>query len=176
MSNRLVQYYRVFSSYLYTIPIRIFCRKHIKISPIQLWGSFLDIKCINRGKIHIGRKLFTRSNTHLLADGGLLEIDNYVFLNHNVSITALEHIHIESNVTIANNVVIVDHDHGKNRGEFISSPVHIKNGAWIGANAVILKGVTIGENAVVAAGAVVNRSVPANTTVYGVPATPKNVL
>ena len=41
---------------------------------------------------------------------------------------------------------------------------------WIGANATILQGVTIGDGAVVAAGAVVNRDVPANTVVGGVPA------
>lgn len=41
---------------------------------------------------------------------------------------------------------------------------------WIGAAATILPGVTIGENSIVAAGAVVNKDVPANTIVGGVPA------
>ena len=36
--------------------------------------------------------------------------------------------------------------------------------------ATILPGVTVGENSIVAAGAVVNKSVPANTIVGGVPA------
>ena len=35
---------------------------------------------------------------------------------------------------------------------------------------MILPGVTIGENAIIAAGAVVNRDVPANMIVGGVPA------
>jgi acetyltransferase-like isoleucine patch superfamily enzyme len=43
---------------------------------------------------------------------------------------------------------------------------------WIGAHATILQGVTIGDNAVVAAGAVVNKDVPANTIVGGIPAKP----
>ena len=48
--------------------------------------------------------------------------------------------------------------------------VLIKRNAWIGAGAIILPGVTIGENSVIAAGAVVNKDVPANTVVGGIPA------
>ena len=50
------------------------------------------------------------------------------------------------------------------------APIHVGNQVWIGANAVVTKGVTIGDNSIVAAGAVVNRDVPANTIVGGVPA------
>ena len=46
----------------------------------------------------------------------------------------------------------------------------IKRNAWIGAAATILPGVTVGENSVVAAGAVVNKVVPDNTIVGGIPA------
>jgi acetyltransferase-like isoleucine patch superfamily enzyme len=49
-------------------------------------------------------------------------------------------------------------------------PIVVKRNAWIGAAATILPGVTIGENSVVAAGAVVNKDVPPNTVVAGVPA------
>ena len=52
----------------------------------------------------------------------------------------------------------------------IPGAIHIGRNAWIGSNSTVLPGVTIGENAVVAAGAVVNKDVPANTIVGGVPA------
>lgn len=55
-------------------------------------------------------------------------------------------------------------------GKEKSAPIHIGNHVWIGARATILKGVTIGDGAVVAAGAVVNKDVPPNTLVGGVPA------
>jgi acetyltransferase-like isoleucine patch superfamily enzyme len=48
--------------------------------------------------------------------------------------------------------------------------VLIKQGAGIKAGAVIVHGITIGKNAIVAAGAVVNRDVPDNCFVAGVPA------
>ena len=51
-----------------------------------------------------------------------------------------------------------------------AKPVTIGNDVWIGANCTILPGVTIGNNVVVAAGAVVNRDVPDNCVVGGVPA------
>lgn len=51
-----------------------------------------------------------------------------------------------------------------------SSPIIIKDYAWLGMNSIILKGVTIGEGAIVAAGSVVTKDVPDWTIVAGNPA------
>src|SRR5260370_30753346 len=55
-------------------------------------------------------------------------------------------------------------------GEAYASPIAIGDGVWVGSRVAILGGVTIGAGAVVAAGAVVNRDVPEDTLVAGVPA------
>lgn len=158
-------------SFPYIIYTKLRYGKRCQIDFKQMFGSGLKICCQAGGKIHIENRLFTRDGAFLHADGGVIDIRKHVFLNRNVSITAKQHIVIEDDVTIANNVVIVDHDHDyRNDTKFISKAVHIKNGAWIGANAVILKGVTIGEHAVVAAGSVVNRDIPAYSIAAGVPA------
>ena len=50
-----------------------------------------------------------------------------------------------------------------------SSPVYIKDDAWIGARCIILKGVTIGERAVIGAGSVVTSDIPADCIAAGNP-------
>lgn len=56
------------------------------------------------------------------------------------------------------------------RGDLTPKSIRVGKNVWIGAHATILQGVTIGDNAVVAAGAVVNKDVPKNAVVGGVPA------
>jgi UDP-2-acetamido-3-amino-2,3-dideoxy-glucuronate N-acetyltransferase len=51
----------------------------------------------------------------------------------------------------------------------------VKRGASIGSGATLLGGLTIGENAIVGAGSVVTHDVPANATVTGNPAKPREV-
>ena len=51
-----------------------------------------------------------------------------------------------------------------------AKPIRIGSGSWICSSATICGGVTIGKNCIVAAGAVVNRDVPDNCIVAGVPA------
>lgn len=96
-----------------------------------------------------------------------------VFINHACSFLDLGGITIEDDVMIGPRVNIVTENHpldpAKRRALDLKS-VCIKKNVWIGAGATILPGVTIGENSVVAAGAVVNKDVPPNVIVGGVPA------
>ena len=101
------------------------------------------------------------------------KIGKNVFINFDCIFLDLGGIIIEDNVLIAPKVSLLSEGHDispQNRQALVPAPVHIKRNAWIGANATILPGVTVGENAVVAAGAVVNKDVPDNTIVGGIPA------
>ena len=161
-------------SYIYIILLKLRYGNKCQISPKQMFGKGIVIRCIGTGQMKIGSRLYTRDSVFLLADEGKIIVGNCVFMNRNVSITSKKSINIEDNVTIANNVVIVDHDHKRtgnvNTELFIAKPVQIEKNVWIGANAVILKGVRIGKNSVIAAGSVVTKDVEENVLVAGVPA------
>lgn len=105
--------------------------------------------------------------------GKNISLGKNVFINHACSFLDLGGIIIEDNVMIGPRVSITSENHPtaiETRKTMLPSKVHIQKNVWIGASATILPGVTIGENSVVAAGALVNKDVPSNTVVAGVPA------
>ncbi|MEQ1624599.1 MAG: DapH/DapD/GlmU-related protein [Sediminibacterium sp.] len=100
-------------------------------------------------------------------------IGKNVFINHACSFLDLGGITIEDNVLIGPRVNLVTENHPVDptqRKSLVLGAILIKKNAWIGAGATILPGVTIGENSIVAAGATVNKDVPNNCIVGGIPA------
>lgn len=102
--------------------------------------------------IHIGKNVFINAGCKFQDQGGIF-IEDGALIGHNVVLATLNHVASP-----------------QDRGSMIPAPIRIGKNVWIGANATILPGVTIGDGAIVAAGAVVNRDVPENTVVGGVPA------
>jgi acetyltransferase-like isoleucine patch superfamily enzyme len=96
-----------------------------------------------------------------------------IFINHACTFLDLGGITIEDDVQIGPKVNLITENHPvqpSKRKLLDLKSIHVKRNVWIGAAATILPGVTIGENAIVAAGAVVNKDVPSNSIVAGVPA------
>lgn len=111
--------------------------------------------------------------------GKFISLGKNVFINHACSFLDLGGITIEDDVMIGPRVNLTSENHPldpTDRKTVILQRIVIKRNVWIGAGATILPGVTIGENAIVAAGAVVNKDVPPNTIVGGVPAKILKVL
>lgn len=107
------------------------------------------------------------------AFGKLTKVGKGVFINFGCTFLDQGGITIEDGVFIAPDVKILTEGHPEDpalRHTLVTAPIHIGRNVWIGAGAMILPGVTIGENAIIAAGAVVNKDVPANMIVGGVPA------
>jgi acetyltransferase-like isoleucine patch superfamily enzyme len=105
--------------------------------------------------------------------GKHIKIGKNVFINHACSFLDLGGITIEDDVLIGPRVNLTTENHpvDPTKRKYLDlKSILIKRNAWIGAGATILPGVTIGENSIVAAGAVVNKDVPGNTIVGGVPA------
>lgn len=82
-------------------------------------------------------------------------------------------IRIGDNCSISNQVRILAHDATPfkfTNGYTRLGKVEIRDNCFIGERAIILPGVTIGPNVLIAAGSLVNRDIPPNSCVAGVPA------
>ncbi len=105
---------------------------------------------------------------------GKITIGDYVLISPGVKLLSASELRIEKNCMIAANCYISDSDwHGvynRIRPFRCSSPVLLKENAWIGYGSTIGKGTTVGKNSIVAAGSVVVNDVPDNTIVGGNPA------
>ena len=117
--------------------------------------------------LHEAEKGYSNLTIH---DGCILNGNNFLDLSSRIT--------LEQGASLGPCTVIMTHNR-YNYNSFLEDKlahtcgkkdVLIKRGAGIKAAALITMGVTIGENAVVAGGAVVNRDVPDNCFVAGVPA------
>ena len=85
-------------------------------------------------------------------------------------------ISIGDRVTVTAGVQFITHDgsswllRDEKGRRYRYAPIEIGNDVFIGVNSIILPGVKIGSRVIVAAGSVVNRSIPDNCVVAGVPA------
>jgi acetyltransferase-like isoleucine patch superfamily enzyme len=85
-------------------------------------------------------------------------------------------IEIGDNVTITRGVCFVTHDGGVSvfRDQFpnmnVFGKIKIGNNVFIGINSIILPSVTVGNNVVIGAGSIVNKDIPNNVVVAGIPA------
>ena len=142
-------------------------RASVNMSLINSIKGKLLIDITKGGKLSIGSFLMTSGPCYIkLGEQGKLEIGNKCFMNHNVSITCNDSILIGDDCNIANNVVIVDHNHKMTHegilGETFACPVKIGDKCWIGANCTITAGTEIGDGAAIAAGAVVKGRIPSH--------------
>ena len=125
---------------------------------------------IIESKIDVSTTVFVPFYTNF---GRHIKLGKNIFINHACTFLDLGGITIEDDVQIGPKVSLITENHSvdpSQRKHLDLASILIKRNVWIGAGATILPGVTIGENSVVAAGAVVNRDVPANTIVGGIPA------
>lgn len=145
-----------------------------------------DNVCINalsRKGIIIGDNVSIARGCTLICTGVIAQMGEGIVIQSGVGINAGTYLGGQGGITIGEDVIIgpgvkifsenhifsdlqiIIKDQGVSR-----KSVTINRNCWIGANVVILAGVSIGEGCIVAAGSVVNKSMPANMVVGGVPA------
>lgn len=128
----------------------------------KAFDVFTPFYCEYGVNIHVGKGCFVNYNCTFL-DVAPITLGDGVWIGANVTLATPNH------PFIAEERLVNDYPDGRHDLEY-ALPITIKNGCWICSSATICGGVTIGENSIVAAGAVVNRDVPPNSIVAGVPA------
>lgn len=108
-------------------------------------------------------------------NGKNIHVGEDFLANYNVTILDIAPVRIGRSCMIGPNTLIAAVTHplspaGRRAKLAQGLPVTIGDDVWIGGNCTIVGGVTIGNNVVVAAGAVVNKDVPDNCVIAGVPA------
>ncbi|MDD5731930.1 MAG: acyltransferase [Patescibacteria group bacterium] len=171
MKKQLLEIYSFFQS---LSGFKKFGSSSIIKKPTKIW---------NKNCIEIGDGVFVAENGFLAVScvdskKPLLKIGNGVCIGSNFMAACVDEIVIENNVLISDRVFIADHIHDYHD---TSTPiikqklvpkgkVLIREGAFIGINAVIMPGVTIGKNSVVGASSVVLHNIPDFSVATGNPA------
>jgi len=149
------------------------------INLIKLLTYYIINYSVNRSKAKIGKNSKVHP-TVIFRQGERIEIGSHCLINHNNVLQggkAIGRIIIGDYVQTGANVMMFAFNHGIELNDvpmieqdYFDGDIIIGNDVWIGAGSVILPGVNIGEGAVVASNAVVNKDVPPNAIVGGVPA------
>ena len=126
------------------------------------------------GKIYVGRRVVFGGIKLVVSQQGVLTIGDNVSINDGAVLGVLSSISIGENTSIAENVMIRDHDHSyrgtplgdKMMGYEIAN-VRIGRGCWLGYGAVVVKGVVLHDGVVVGANAVVTKACSQGQIVVG---------
>lgn len=116
-----------------------------------------DIELYGNGKIIIGKNSYIGSKSSICSiEGCIVKIGNNVSISHNVRIYTCNR--------ISEDIIRNEKKIRIKKGDVI-----IGNNVVIGVNSFIKEGVCIGDNVVIGANTVVNKDIPSNCIVGGVP-------
>jgi acetyltransferase-like isoleucine patch superfamily enzyme len=141
--------------------IRIDRPEGLKIGSGVYIGSFTVIRVGGTSEassmLEIGESTYIGELNNIRAGGGFIKIGKKCLISQQVSIIATNH-------GFARDVYIADQPWSTKKNVIIGDDV------WIGCGVQIMPGVEIGSGAIVGAGSLVNKDIPPNAIVGGVPA------
>jgi acetyltransferase-like isoleucine patch superfamily enzyme len=153
--------------------------RKIRIGERSIIGDAATLDARGEGaSIRLGRRVSIGAETVLNCRGGFLEMEDNVDIGDRCRVGSLEGLFIGANSVIGRGVCLSGAGHSTERIDTpiirqpvtCKGPIRIGRDVTIGGGATILDGVTIGARCRIEPGSLVNRDVPDDTRVAGVPA------
>ena len=145
--------------------------------------DYAYLSALGKGKLIIGDNVGIGAFSRVIISTSFNHIGSHICIGNNVGIGEYAYLGGGGGLEIGDDCIIGQYlsCHPENhhfsdaerliREQGVSRKgIKIGKNCWIGAKVTILDGVTIGDNCVIAAGAVINKSMPANSVIGGVPA------
>jgi len=152
-------------------------RGRLRTDGIAFVGPGVKLEIGRDARLYLGRWSWIGHGCKIRAHEGEVRIGAKTVLGQECTISAFQHISIGRECIVADRVMLIDFDHGVVETEraireqgIYKRDVRVGHNVWVGYGACFLRGVTVGDNVVVGTYAVVNRDVPSNAVVAGVPA------
>jgi putative colanic acid biosynthesis acetyltransferase WcaF len=101
-----------------------------------------------------------------------LQVGNHSWIGEEVWIDNLSDVIIGNNVTLSQGALLLtgSHEHTKQTFDFISSPIILEDGVWIGAKAVVFGGVTCKSHSILGINSVAEKNLEPYIIYKGNPA------
>ncbi|TMM06884.1 MAG: acyltransferase [Actinobacteria bacterium] len=127
--------------------------------------------------VSLGRWSWLGQGCKIRAHEGRVSVGAKSVLGQECTISAYQHVSIGRECIVADRVMLIDFDHGvvdverpiRQQGIY-KRDVRVGHNVWIGYGACLLRGVTVGNNCVIGTNSVVNKDVPDDAVVAGIPA------
>ncbi len=103
-----------------------------------------------------------------------LTIGDHCWIGEEVWIDNLSEITMGNSVTLSQGAMLLtgSHDHTKEKFDFISFPIVLEDGVWVGAKAIVFGGVTAGSHSILGISSVAEKNLQPYIIYKGNPAVP----
>lgn len=145
--------------------------------------DYVLLSGLGKGTLNIGDRSGIGAFSRIEVSTSFNNIGSHIHIGNNVGIGAFAYLGGGGGLSIGDDSIIgqylschPENHNYENTNSLIRTQgvsrtgISIGKNCWIGSKVTILDGVTIGDNCIIAAGAVVNKNMPPNSVIGGVPA------
>lgn len=135
--------------------------------------SALKVFLLRLFRAHIGTGVVIKPGVNIKYPWKLT-VGNYTWIGEDVWIDNLSRVIIGNSVTISQGALLLtgSHDHTSQSFDFISNPITLEDGAWIGAKATVFGGVTMKSHSILGIASVAEKDLEPYLIYKGNPAIP----